>query len=82
MESLSLSKKGYLLGGAIAAIFALVSQDRYSRFKALLVPNTFSTEEFNKVLMKYRRYQSIGSWVFLAVAILGVAVGVLGSIKQ
>ncbi|PPV04965.1 hypothetical protein [Xanthomonas bromi] len=82
IESLSLSKKGYLLGGAVAAIFALVSQDRYNRFKALLVPNTFSTEEFNKVLMKYCKYQSIGSWVFLVVAILGVAVGVLGSIKQ
>ncbi|WP_145958681.1 hypothetical protein [Xanthomonas oryzae] len=82
MESLYISNKCYLLGGAIAAIFALVSQDRYSRFKALLAPNSFSTEGGNKILIRYRKYQSIGSWVFLVLAILGVAVGVLGSIKQ
>ncbi len=73
------SKMFFTWGGAATAIFALIAQNRHSHFKALLVPNTFSTAEFNAILTKYYKYQSFGSWVFLALAILGVVIGALGS---
>jgi hypothetical protein len=76
------SKMFFVWGGAATAIFALIAQNRYSHFKALLVPNTFSTAEFNEVLMKYRKYQSLGSCVFLVLAILGVVLGALGPVTK
>lgn len=73
--------KTSLLGsGAAMAIAALIAQNRYSRFTALLTPNTFATEEFVMVLLKYRKYQSAGSWVLLLLAVLGVLVGAYGSL--
>lgn len=55
------------------AIAALVAQNRYSHFNALLTPNTFVSSEFVTVLLKY---QQVGSWVLLLLAVLGVFIGV------
>ncbi|UJB15426.1 hypothetical protein [Xanthomonas translucens] len=80
IESPPIPKRFFVLGVVTAAIFAVVAQDRYNRFKVLLVPNTFSTEEFNNILTKYRKYQSIGGWFLLVLAIIGIFIGALGSI--
>jgi hypothetical protein len=73
--------KTILLGsGATMAIAALIAQNRYSHFIALLTPNTFVSDEFTAVLLKYRKYQSAGSWVLLLLAVLGVLVGAYASL--
>nr|CAS02812.1 putative integron gene cassette protein [uncultured bacterium] len=82
MESPHVSNLFSVWGGATTAIFALAAQNRHNHFEALLVSNTFSTPEFNSVLVKYRKYQSIGSWIFLVLAILGIVIGALGSITK
>jgi hypothetical protein len=73
-------KTGLLWGGAAMAIAALVAQNNHSHFTALLTPNTFVSSEFAAVLLKYRKYQPAGSRVLLLLAILGVLVGVYGSL--
>ena len=67
-------------GGAAMAIAALIAQNRYSHFTALLTPNTFVSDEFVAVLLKYRKYQAAGSWVLLLLAVLGVLVGAYASL--
>lgn len=66
-------KMSLLWSGAAMAIAALVAQNRYSHFNALLTPNTFVSSEFVTVLLKY---QQVGSWVLLLLAVLGVFIGV------
>jgi hypothetical protein len=73
-------KMSLLWSGAAMAIAALVAQNRYSHFNALLTPNTFVSSEFVTVLLKYREYQQDGSWVLLLLAVLGVFIGVYGSL--
>lgn len=72
-------KLSLLLSGAVMAAAALIAQNRYDRFKALLTPNTFAGPEFNSVLIKYRNYKSIGSWMFLLIALIGIIVSVYSS---
>jgi|APLak6261663543_1056040.scaffolds.fasta_scaffold02601_1 hypothetical protein len=73
--------KTTLLGsGAAMAIAALIAQNRYGHFTALLTPNTFASDDFVAVLLKYRKYHLAGSWVLLLLAVIGVLVGVYGSL--
>lgn len=73
-------KISLLWSGAGVAIAALIAQNRHTHFSTLLTPNTFATSAFVMVLLKYRKYQLAGSWVFLLLATLGVLVGVYGSL--
>lgn len=76
------SKVFFVTGSATATILAVIAQDRYNRFKALLVPNTFSTQEFNAILGKYKKYQTLGSPILLVLVIMGVVIGALGSLSN
>lgn len=62
------------MGGGVA-MAAIIGQGRLSRLAALLTPNTFSTAEFNRILLKYRRFQNFGSGTFLFLGILGIVIG-------
>ncbi len=66
--------------GAPMTIFALIAQSRVSRLRDLLTPNTFSTQEFNNILLKYRKYRSIGNAVSLFLVIIGTIIWAYGDI--
>jgi hypothetical protein len=73
-------KSVLVVGGASMAIASLIAQHRHKYFVALLTPNTFATPEFVNALLKYRKYKSVGGWLFLALSVLGVLLGVFGAI--
>ncbi|MCC5098566.1 hypothetical protein [Xanthomonas campestris] len=74
------SKLFFVGWSAVATILAVIAQDRFNRFKALLVPNTFSTQEFNTILTKYKKHQALGSPILLVLIIMGIIIGALGSL--
>jgi len=73
-------KDALLLSGAVLAMAALIAQNRYGRFEELLTPNTFASREYITILINNRKYQAAGGWIFLLLAILGVLIGVYGSL--
>ena len=66
--------------GAPMTIFALIVQSQVSQLRDLLTPNTFSTQEFNNILLKYRKYRSIGNAVSLFLVIVGTIIWAYGDI--
>lgn len=73
-------KISLLSSGALMAIAALFAQNMYSHFKALLTPNAFTSDEFDSVMLKYRKYQYFGNRSLLLLAVLGILVGFCSSL--
>ena len=66
--------------GAPMTIFAIIAQNRVGRLRELLTPNTFSTQEFNKILLKYRRYVNIGNSVSVVMIVVGTIIWAYGDL--
>jgi hypothetical protein len=75
-------KVNLILSGAGMTIFALVAQNRHNHFNALLTPNTFSSDEFNEVFQKYKRYKASHGQVLLLLAIAGAVLCVYASLNS
>ncbi|KOR40693.1 hypothetical protein ADT25_18775 [Xanthomonas oryzae] len=74
------SKHFFVVWSAVATILAVIAQDRFNRFHALLVPNTLSTQEFNAITKKYKKHQALGGPILLVLIIMGIIIGALGSL--
>lgn len=66
--------------GAPMTIFALIAQSRVGRLSELLTPNAFSTQEFNRIILKYRKYVAFGNTTTLLLVIIGTLIWAYGDI--